>query len=269
MLKKLLCLYFSLIFCAPLFAEESTGFYDDRKQGYYWYHDDVEKEEKEKLPKYDYQELWNMHPDQFQKYFDQVTKLAVQYPTEEHAVEYLKLKDMATRKSMAFSSVVSMVNQQHPEYAADISSPSTAPGQRAVTRAKMTEINNTILNEKDHFALVMFVRNGCDYCVEQDNIIQYFENLYSWDIRKVDIDENPALATKFNIQVTPTILIVHEDGEHLVVSYGVVSMADIQKRVYRSIRYLKGEISQEQWFMYDYEKDKGADPLQNVNWVPR
>jgi len=254
---------------ASAVAGDRSGFYENRKQGYYWYQDEVTKEPEQEFPKYDYQELWNMHPDQFQKVYDQVTKLTVQNPTEENATEYLKLKDMATRKSMAFASVLSMVNQQHPEFAADISSSATAPGQRAEARAKTDEINRTILEEKDHFALVMFVREGCDYCVEQDNIIHFFENLYGWEIRKVNIDDHPALATKFNIQVTPTIIIVHEGGEHLFISYGVVSMADIEKRVYRSIRYLKGEITQEQWFMYDYEKEKGADPLKNVNWVPR
>jgi hypothetical protein len=45
------------------------------------------------------------------------------------------------------------------------------------------------------------------------------------------------------------------------VSQGVVSMADLSHRLYRTIKYMNGERTPEQYFLYDYESGSGADPL--------
>lgn len=268
MWKRLAFLCFStLLFTISAHAEEKQdGFYEDRRHGYYWYEDEkaIEKE-KPALPTYTYQELWTMDPDTFQKHLSAVTKRAVQAPTEENALEFLKLKDIATQKSMAFASVMTLVSQQHPEYASDTASPVTAPGKRAQLQARESEIKTTIFREKENFALVMFVRPGCGYCDEQEGIISHFETQYNWQIRTVNIEEKPALAAKFNVQITPTLIMVHKEGEHMIISYGVISMSDIEKRIYRSIRLMKGDIDESQWLMYDYQKRMGDDPLKNVH----
>ena len=257
MWKRLAFLFFSALLTISAHAQEKPdGFYEDRRHGYYWYEDEKAKEQAP-LPTYTYQELWNMDPDTFQKHLSAVTKRAVQAPTEENALEFLKLKDIATQKSMAFASVMTLVAQQHPEYSSDKASPVTAPGKRAQLQERESEIKTTIFREKENFALVMFVRPGCGYCDEQEGIISHFETQYNWRIRTVNIEEKPVLAAKFNIEITPTLIMVHQDGEHMMISYGVISMSDIEKRVYRSIRLMKGEIDETQYLMYDYQKRMG------------
>ena len=259
MWKRLAFLFFSalLLTISVHAGEKQEGFYEERRHGYYWYEDEKAKEQQAPLPTYTYDELWNMDPDAFQKHLSAVTKRAVQSPTEENAIEFLKLKDIATQKSMAFASVMTLVSQQHPEYSSDKASPVTAPGKRAQLQARDTEIQDTIFNEKENFALVMAVRQGCGYCDEQENILRQFESLYNWQVRTVDIDKTPAFSGKFNIQITPTLLMVHRDGEHMIISSGVISMSDIEKRIYRSIRLMNGDIDKTQYLMYDYQKRMG------------
>ena len=271
MWKRFVFLFCSLLvltlWVRPVRSEEpakEAGFYEDRRHGFYWYED--EKAPKKKKPaqfkKYSDQELWDMPVDDLKKHLETVQKLAVQSPTEQNAVEFLRVKDVVTRKSMAFSAVMMATLQQHPELASDTASPTVTPGRRAQAREMIKEIQQTLFKEKDNFALIMFSRKGCDYCQEQDGILQFFENSYGWEIRNVDIQENPVLAAKFNVRITPTLLVVKKDGTHMIVSVGVVSMDDIEKRLYRSVRLMNGDIDKTQWFTYDYQKSMGGDPNQ-------
>ena len=132
MLKVSLFLFFSLLVITHGYANDGPKtFYEGRFEGYYWYQDEKpEPDEKEKVKKYDYQEIWNMHPDQFKQYFDDVLKQAIQTQSEEDVLEFVKLKDIATRKSQSFAAITTFVQQQHPEYSPDLSSPVTAPGKR-------------------------------------------------------------------------------------------------------------------------------------------
>ena len=66
------------------------------------------------VPEYSYDQLWKMHPDDFQEYLNQVTKFAVQFPTEKNVTQYLKIQDVARRKSVAFAAVVDFIGQKNP-----------------------------------------------------------------------------------------------------------------------------------------------------------
>jgi len=271
MLKRLLALFFSLIFVLPVVAEESENkeprhYYDDRQHGWYWYENDELPEEKEnELPEMDV--LWNMHPDELSAVVQAVTKKAVQDPSEENVLNYLKMMDIARRKSVAFSSVVAFVGQKNPQYASNENAyPTTAPGQRALQEQRETDINQTILNNMDDFAIIMFTSEGCGFCDSQSGILEYFNNMFAWQVREIDINENPAMAERFQIEITPSLIIVHrETGDFIPLSAGVVSMNDLKSRVYRSIRYLKGGADPEQWLMHEYERNRGGDPLEHIN----
>ena len=277
MSKPLYVLFFSLIFVSPAIADdqktnvqtditETPAYYDDRQHGWYWYEKDEFLEEKEdKLP--DVEVLWNMHPDEFQVLIDRVTKKAVQNPTEENVLDYIMMVDLSKKKSVAFSSVVALVGQKNPTFSGNENSyPVTAPGQRALQEQRENEINQTIANSINDFAIIMFTAEGCGFCDSQSDILDYFNNMFGWQIRKVDINENPAMSAKFQVEITPTLILVHrETGDFMPLSTGVISMADLKSRVYRSIRHMQGGASPEQWLMHEYERNKDGDPLQHVN----
>ena len=251
----------------------SKPFYEDRKQGWYWYEKELnpqkkkveKKYRKRRLPKlsdFTMKELWDMYPDDFQKLLNTFMKKAVQDPTEQNVLEYLTLQDIARRKSLAYASVVSYVEQKHPELSNKTVYPITAPGQAAVVKMRAQEEEQTLLNARDEFALIMFSREGCEFCTAQKSILAYFVEKYGWPVRTIDIDRNPNMAARFNITMTPTIIIVEKrSGNYMPVSVGVVSMSELSLRLYRTIRYMKGKITPEQWFMHEYERGKTNDVL--------
>ncbi len=270
-------------YAQDLLTEEPKGFYSDRERGWYWYEvypeeidetKEEESQEQESAPSdsqnYTYDELWTMDPDDFKDYFINVTKSAVQFPDQENTERYLKAQDVARRKSVAFAAAVGFFGQQNPQFSNQDVYPITAPGQKALTDGRFKEIDQLIIGVKDDYALIVFIQPGCDYCKAQSSILDYFIRKYNWPVREVDIEENPNMAAQFGITITPSMIVVNKHSEdYLYVSAGVVSMTELKQRIYRSIRYMNGEISPEQWALYDFEKDTGSDPLKFVDPTKR
>ena len=251
----------------------AEGSFEDYKKGWYWY--ELIPEEKEQpedeaqkeplAPDYSYDQLWKMHPDEFQEYLNQVTKFAVQFPTEKNVTEYLKVQDVARRKSVAFAAVVDFIGQKNPQYSTEDVYPLTAPGRVALTSMQSKEYDDVIFQANDEFGLIMFSQTGCDFCDAQKSILTFFENQYHWPVRLVDVLAYPNFAAQFGIEQTPSIILVHKTSQdYLPVSSGVISMSNLKKRLYRSIRYMQGKISPEQWALYEFEKQSGHDPLKFV-----
>ncbi len=261
-----------LFMAAPVYSSEESD--PNSKRGWYWYEmfqeqQDQPKEEKPQhpvVPEHSYDQLWNMHPDDFQAHLNQVTKQAVQFPTETNVAHYLKVQDVARRKSAAFAAVVDFVGQKNPQFSTEDVYPITSPGRMALTAMQVREFDDVIMKAKDDFGLILFSSEECGFCEAQQSILAFFENQYHWPIRSVDVKTNPNFATRFGIEQTPSIILVNKDSQaYLPISSGVISMSDLKKRLYRSIRYMQGKISPEQWAVYEFEKGSGHDPLKFVS----
>ncbi len=250
---------------------QSGPFYNGRKEGWYDYlqapkklASKKKKEKKQhlklKLTDYTVKRLWNMYPDKFKALQTQFLKQAVQHPTEQNVVAYMTLADIARRKALAFTNVFTMVSQQHPELTTQGNYPTNTPGQIALVRMRMQEEGQTIRNNRDDFALIMFTQQGCGYCKAQKSILSYFVDKYGWPVRDVDIHQKPNLAARFNITTTPTILLVSKQSQkYMPISVGVITMSDLEDRLFRSIRYMKGKITSKQWFMYNFQRGTSED----------
>lgn len=257
-------------------ADIDESFYMNKKQGWWWYKQEPEKENPEEsdrrqLPEmedYSYQQLWNMYPDDFHELLNTFMKKAVQSPDEKTVMDYLVMQDIARRKSVAFAAVMSYVNQKNQELGTQSVYPFTAPGQSAVVSMRVRAQEQTLASGKDQFALIMFIQKGCDFCVAQKSILEFFINKYDWPVRAVDMDKNPNMVAKFNITMAPTIIMVDKhSGDSIPISVGVMSMSDLVLKLYRSVRFMRGEITPQQWFMHDFEKGKSNDPLKFTSQI--
>ena len=257
--------------------QPDNAFYEDKKHGWYWYEKELEPEENkasEKVLKldrnidlkiYTYDDLWNMYPDNFQELVELTKKKAVQYPTEDNVEDFMFLQDIARRKATAFASVFTYVAQKNHELTTKDVYPITKPGQRARVSNIMQEKKSTIVDSKKDFALIMFFSEDCSYCQAQIPILQYFTENFQWPVRMVNIDKNPAAAARFNISITPQIILVYKKtGDYMPISSGVISLSELKTKLYRSIKLMRGEITPQQWFLYEFEKNKSADPLKYV-----
>jgi conjugal transfer pilus assembly protein TraF len=260
----------------PALADDNdVNFYKEKKTGWWWYQDpkpEIKNKEEDKfnlkpvkivpsitgIPD---ETLWNLHPDQFQELLLELQKKAVQNPTESTMADYTRMLDMARRKSVIFANASVLYVQQHPEYDVAAADPITTPGRVATTKQTAQDIEDKINWAAGNYGIIYFYSPECQYCEAQTPILKYFVDKYKWEIQPYDTKTDSKVAEAFNVTVTPTILIVgRKNDEYLIVSSGVISLPDMEERIYRGIRLLEGETSVENYSTYDYQTGGALDP---------
>ena len=251
------------------------NFYKDRKTGWWWYQDPKKESDNKEGEKLDLQPvkpvpsivnmpdetLWSLHPDQFQELLLKLQKKAVQNPTEETMSDYTRMLDMARRKSVVFANASMLYVQQHPQYDVAAAEPVTAPGRVATIKQTAQDVEDKINAAAGNYGIIYFYAPNCSYCEAQTPILKYFTEKYNWEIKPYDTVTDSKVAAAFNVTVTPTILLIgRKNAEYLIVSSGVISLPDMEERIYRGIRLLEGETSVENYSTYDYQKGGVLDP---------
>jgi conjugal transfer pilus assembly protein TraF len=249
---------------------QEQKFYEDTKRGWFWYEVPVPEQEETDLPAtrslpvmtdYSTEQLWDMHPDDFQTLLMEFQKKAVQRPTEQNVLEYLTMQDLARRKAAAYANVASFVVQKYATLDLGRDYPVTAPGVIARVKMQKEEIAATIQAAAEDHALLYFYSPDCSYCAEQQQILRFFTDQYGWQVKGIDINENLSAAARFNITITPTLLLIGKGREEYIpVASGVVALDELERRLYRSIRLLNGRITPQGYSVYDFQKGGGLDP---------
>lgn len=236
-------------------------------KGWWWYEplpsvaDSKEKSVEPKLQRYALDQLANMDPDDFQKYAEKVKKDAVRQPTEENVMHYYEVQEVARTKAVAFANASQLIWQKYPNLSVAKDYPIATPGRNALTRQQSEERERFLAQARDEFALLYFRADSCEFCSEQDGILDFFTERYGWQVKSIEIDEQPGLAGKFNIQTTPTLVLIHRDSPDFIpVTAGVASASEIEEKLYRGIRLLKGEVGTEDFGLYEFQRGGGFDP---------
>ena len=250
----------------------SAGYYADSAKGWWWYQREPEKQHQKEptrkqkvkpepsLKDYTYEQIWDMHPDRFQEFAESLKKKAVQKPSEENVKEYFEVQEIARKKALAFSNVAQYVWQKYPELTTKKDYPITTPGNLARISQINEERQRVLRDNRDDFALVYFQRPDCSYCDEQSRILDWFSSATGWTVKRVNIMENPGMAAKFSIEITPALILIQKGNqEYFPVSSGVVSADEIEDKAYRAVRLLRGDISPEEYSLYEFQKGGGFD----------
>ena len=205
-------------------------------------------------------QLWDMHPDDFQALLTDFQKKAVWRPTPENVEEYYYVQDIARRKALAFTNVAEYVMQKDPELSLSKDYPTVVPGQNALVRSREGEVKERIMQAKGDYGLLYFYSPTCEYCEEQEQIMRFFEDRYGWEIKRIDFTRERGLADRFGVTIVPTILLVYRNSADAIpVSAGVISMAEMEDKIYRGIRLLAGEITPQEYSIYDFQKGGAFD----------
>ncbi len=269
-------LVFLILFSEGAEAFENS-FYQDTKHGWFWYEDPPAQQEEEQedhqsqhetpnsnpsLDSYSVDDLWNMHPDNFQGLLNVLQKKAVQAPTEQNIMEYLTMQDIARRKALAYTNATMYVTQKYGElFNVNQVYPTAGPGITARASMQQDEIFKTLNQAESDHALLFFVSPGCGFCEKQAAILSYFVEKYGWQIKTVDIGRNSNSAARFNINITPTLLLIKKGQDnYMTVANGVIALSEMERKLYRAIRSLKGSTQEDNFLMYDFQKGSAFDP---------
>ena len=294
--NKLLELMFFLgVLCVSMsvFAQDGqdTGFYENQKEGWFWYQDPphVPEEEEQEIPppvqaiarqqqpenqyrtadltQISLDDIWNLYPDDFQELLDHVQNLAVQSPSEENTLRYLVMQDVARRKALAYTNSAMYVNQKYSNlFNVGQVYPTSKPGVTAKVQMQQQEIAQTIAKASSSHALIYFTSPTCGFCRKQDGILSYFSEKYRWSVKSVDITRQPGLAARFGIETTPTLLLIKKGMEnYMTAAVGVVALTELERKLYRAVRILAGETKDNNFLMYDYQRGTAFDATSILN----
>lgn len=263
----------------PVAAGQAVGpadntFYNKTRQGWFWYENPPAAKEKQddkpdqtphsmvSLNAFSIEDLWNMHPDDFQNLLNGLQKQAVQFPSEQNVLEYLTIQDIARRKALAYTHTASYVTQKYSNlFRLNQVYPTAGPGVTARVQMQQGEIAETLASGKADHALLFFVNPHCSFCEKQRQILSYFIEKYGWPIRTVDISKETDGAARFNIIVTPTLLLIKRGHtESMPVATGVITLSELERKLYRAIRFLQGKTDSDNFMLYDFQENSALDP---------
>jgi len=262
-------------YAAPVPEGDRLVYYRDTKKGWWWYQDpprEEKKEERKEEPKqvekrhripamkdYTPEQLWSMHPDDFQALLMDFQKKAVMKLDEESTMEYLTMQDIARKRSLAYANVAAYVQQKNPALTLPEYSLAT-PGMAAATRMRTNEMESRIRQAENDFALLYFHSPDCEFCRAQDGILRFFQERYGWHVRGFDVNRNANLAARFNVTTTPYIILIYRKSrDYLPVSAGVVTLAEMEEKLFRGIRLLSGEITPREYSLYEHRRGGSFD----------
>jgi len=258
-------------------ATAGAGYYSDSGKGWWWYQKEPEKKEekeKEKEPKktqakkkktpafsdYSFDDIWNLHPDDFEKFAEALKRKAVQNPSEENVKDYYEVQEIARKKALAFTNVAQYVWQKYPELSTAKDYPIATPGNLSRVGQIQEEKNRKLRDSREDFALIYFYNTDCGYCREQQPIIDWFTAATGWQVKRINLEENPGLSARFRVEVTPSMILIQKGNRNsFPVSSGLITAEEIEDKTYRAVRLLKGEITPEEFSLYDFQKGGGFD----------
>ncbi len=271
-------------------STNSSSFYDtpSGKRGWWWYEtekniksekkekdDEVKREKAEKqlqekqkefkeevkpLTEYTYEELLYMEPKKFRELFNYYLERAIAQPTEENLFYYFNLVDVARKKAALFSYMYDYTMQKYAQYLPTTVYPVSVPGIEARIERQKDEILKYVLGKKNDYGLIVFIQPGCPYCEAQIRILDR-ASIDGINIKYVDITRYPESISKFGIEVTPTIIIVHRNGQYLTIGSGVQALDTIYFAIYRALRIFEGE-DPARATIYEFQRLTPLDPYE-------
>ena len=240
--------------------------------GYWWYQDpkpstELEADLKYKLaPMRSQAELMMLHPKELEKILEERLDYAVWKGDPEKIADYYKVQDIVRRKALMFTALSEYTMMLYPELNAKSQYHVSNAGQKTEKNVRKDQINARIIKEKDNYALIVFTSPKCSYCPTQVNTLHYFSDRHAWNFREINIDQNSALAARYNVTTTPMTIMIKKDSDRwMPVSIGLSAVVTIEENAYRSIRLLSGEITPQEYITPEHQRDGFFDPTYTGN----
>lgn len=228
-----------------------------------------ESREELKFSDFTPQQLWDMKPKELSDLIDAFKDQSVRTLKEEHVHDFYLMMDMGRRKAAGFANVQQVVVNKYPDVSMEHDTSINAPGQDALKQIKNTEVSQKLDRSRNEYGLIFFYRPGCSYCDVEEKVLRFFHDSRRIEIKGVNIADRPDLAAQFNITITPTLILVQKGNEgYQPISYGVISLEELDYRVFSTIRLMEGQIAPEQYGVRDFERGGAYDPLAPLNRDP-
>ncbi len=214
--------------------------------GYHFYCDDGMREEERQHPKQEKDHKAEL--EKMKQELESRKAKAVIEPTEENVKEYMEYQKKVLDNSSEFADVWRRVLWKHPELDYTLKNPTNTLAKQEQIDLKKEDIKSSLLRLNERYGLFFIYKSTCPYCHKYSAILKEFSSMYGVDIVPITLDGIAIEGWKDNTikdlsalrklgleninQVPATVLFDNRQKKVLPVGYGVLSISDLEDRIY-------------------------------------
>ena len=230
---------------------------EDGKRGFWWGEgwgeDQAQEAEKYPAPPPlpSVEEMVKMHPEELRLLEKERLDYALYKQDQQSVADYYRVVSAIRQKSKRFASISSFNAQTNPDLNLKKDIPITNSGRKSKQEQRSQEITSRLSRESQNYALILFTQESCPACKPAWAVAQRFSDKHQWSVKEIDIARNPSIGERYGIRFTPTTMLIKRGSrEYLPIAYGVDSVSSLENLTFRSIQYLAGELSADQFGTY-------------------
>lgn len=281
----------ALILAAPFFVaqadDEPGSFYEQRERGWFWHEvipdetDDDEEDDEEVIeappvlpePSED-DGFIELDAQWLRDNMEDIKFRAINNPTDENIAAYAYAQRLMFDMSTRFADRMVEFTQMETELSEELRRPTTNMARSAFDNEQHQSVLDAMQQIDEGGHLWFFYSSTCPYCAEQVPVLKALERRFGLDILAISLDgyylpgteqwETVAdvdgrTAALFDVQVTPTIVLVNEadvaaESEFMVLAQGLETLPRLKDKILLSARDI-GLISQEQYALTSDVRD--------------
>ena len=104
----------------------------------------------------------------------------------------------------------------------------------------------------EEFAYLMFTKTGCQYCDQQKQIFKISKRRLPFAIREINISNSRAAALRFDIKVTPTIILVsNKTDAYIELTAGVQDVPTLMTLTRKAIGLLQKQYPKKEEYLFN------------------
>ena len=173
---------------------------------------------------------------------------AVVEPNEENVKEYMLLQKKVVDNSSNFADVWRRILWKYPELDYTVKHPTNTLAKHKQLDAKREDIKSAISKLGERYGLFFVYKSTCQYCHKYSPVLKEFSKMYNIDILPITLDNafidewrdktitDLSVLNKLGLedikQVPATVLYDNNNKQVLPVGYGILSISDLEDRIY-------------------------------------
>jgi conjugal transfer pilus assembly protein TraF len=188
-----------------------------------------------------------------QKAVEQSKARAVLQPTNENLMNWIKVQNELLKKNTLFADNWQRLVWRNPEYDYNQVRPSNPVALKAYSQSYKMDRREALSEISKEYGLYFVIAESCPYCHEMAPYLKRFAENYGFTVITVSVDGgsvpefpdamySPEFAERLGVKITPAIILAKpSEGVIEPISYGFVSLKELEIRIYRLFRMEPGE----------------------------
>ncbi len=178
---------------------------------------------------------------------------AVLQPKQENLLNFIQVQNELLRKNTLFADNWQRLMWRNPEYDYNQVRPSNPVALKTYSESYKIDLRDALREIATEYGLYFVIAQSCPYCHAMAPYLKRFAQLYGFTVITVSADGgsvpefpdamySPEFVEQLGVKTTPAIILAKpSEGVIEPISYGYISLQELETRIYRLFRLEPGE----------------------------